>query len=429
MKKLFGLTPLFAVLALSGCFQAVKFGEIAGSVTDISGDPVRGAKIYLDGKYVTDSSPVGTFAIIEVPEGLRTVKAELRIGAATFRGTNRAQVFAFERTTSIGIVVARTDQLANLQGFVEDSFGRRLAGVRVFAGGPLNSWMDITDGDGTYRIDDLVGGYDYTVTASGRGYENDTTTFSAIAGQTGTVNFRLRYSSNQQQDPVENLASFAWTSPVAPDRSREENIAYERIKRIVDPKRSSRVRDRGVPGVNHVEIDLTWDYEYWEELLGYGIYRGTNPTGSLTAIDFLRDPLANFYADISDELVPGIRYYYQVSRINTDFPDFIGSESPLSADTSAVPLDDLILIDPSFFPLTFRWIPTVNVDDYTVYLFSYYPDFQAVPIWVSASTGGTSIPYTGPSLDPGWRYYYVVVGAGYGGNSRTISQIDNFIAP
>ncbi|MCH8273635.1 MAG: carboxypeptidase regulatory-like domain-containing protein [Armatimonadetes bacterium] len=416
-------------LLLGGCFSAIPPGEISGTVTDITGDPVRGADIYLDGVLVTQSSPVGTFTIRKARPGLREVKAVLEIEGAFFRGRNRAIVYEFERTTSISIVVARLDQLGHVRGWVEDEFGRRLVGVRVFAGGPLNSWMDITDSDGEYDLKDLVSGYTYTMTASGRGYENDSTAFDAVAGKTGVVNFRLRASTNQPQGPPGNLTAIAWTSPVEPNRSREQAMAYERIKRIFDENRARRpASSRGGPGLVHLEIDLEWDFVFYEELLGYGIYRGTSPA-NLQPLDVLRDPLASFYSDISDELLPNVRYYYEVTLLNTSFPEVGGSESLPSLIASAVPLDDLTLFDPSLFPLTFFWMPVLNTDEYLVFLFSYYPDFQAVPIWTSPTTPGTSIPYTGPSLVPGERYYYVVLGLGFGGDSRTISKIDNFIAP
>ena len=70
-----------------------------------------------------------------------------------------------------------------------------------------------------------------------------------------------------------------------------------------------------------------------------------------------------------------------------------------------------------------------SATSYTVYLFSYYPDYQAVPIWVSTPTSSTSTAYTGAPLTPGQRYYYVVVGDGFSGNSHTISAIDSFLAP
>jgi hypothetical protein len=428
MKPLFAL--LVTALLLGGCQLIGGPGEIAGSLTDVEGAPVRGAAIFIDNQPAGLSSPNGTFTIRDVSPGIHVVKAELRIGSVNYRGRNHVVVYAEERSTSIGLVMGPVSQLGSMRGTVRDTFGTPLESVRVFAGGPLNSWMDVTDSNGRYQIDDLVGGFDYTVTASGRGYENDTRTFAAVAGQTRIQDFALRLSSGQSQNGVKNLGSVAWTSPVNPDR-RPTNGAFERIKQLVDTR--MKPREAGMrpmqPVTQHIEVDLYWDYQFYSELLAYGIYRGTNPTGALQPLDVLRDPLASFYADISDFLLPGVRYYYQVSRLNTDYPT-LGGESPLSADTSAMPLSDLNLIDPFFTSVpNFRWSGVPNATSYSVYVFSYYPDYQAIPIWTSAPTSFTNLAYGGPALTPGARYYYVVVGSGFSGGSHSISPIDSFIAP
>ncbi len=427
-----GACALFgALFALPACKLTSPTGEIAGTVTDITGEPVRGADISLNGRRVAQSSPVGTFVVRNVPEGEHEVLASLVVNGVPYRGRNRVIVFPFERTTSVGIVVGRQDQMGRIRGWVEDEFGNRLRGVRVFAGAPLNSWMALTRADGTYEISDLIGGFRYTVTASGRGYENDTTTVDVLAGQVHTVNFRLRLSRNQSQNAPQNLSAIAWTSPVDPNRSRDRTliIAYESLKRLVQPERTQyRNSTRGTLGLAHVEIDLTWDYKFYSELLGYGIYRGTTPN-NLLPLDVLRDPLANFYADISDDLQPGIRYYYQVSRLNTDFPERPGSESARSNVASAVPLSDLFLNDPILSPLQFFWTPVPGADDYQVFLFPAYPSFQVSPIWSSNRTPNSSVLYTGAPLVSGRRYYYVVVGFGHNDTSFTISQIDSFVAP
>ncbi|MBL1149736.1 MAG: carboxypeptidase regulatory-like domain-containing protein [Armatimonadetes bacterium] len=428
MKRILTLLLLTPII-VAGCVPQEFIGEISGTVTDINGNAVRDADIYADGSFSTTSSPVGTFVIRDATEGLTVVQARLTVDGVSYRGTNRAYVYAQERTNSVNIVVARVNQLGHVQGIVQDQFGRPLEGVRVFAGGPLGSWMDITDSNGAYRIDDLVAGYSYTMTASGRGYENDTTNFTANAGQTGTVNFFLRNSSNEQQNGVENLTAVAWTSPVDATRSRESARAYEAIKNHINPEREERTsHTRADPAVTHLEIDLFWDYEFYNELLGYGIYRGTSPA-NVQPLEVLRDPLANFYSDISDQLLENQRFYYVVTRLNTDFPNQSGSESPPSATVSAVPLDDMILNNVSYAPLTFRWQPLFNATSYTVYLYYEFPDFQVDPIWVSAPTPSTFYVYNGAPLDPGHRYWYVVVGSGFGGFSHSISQIDSFVAP
>lgn len=422
------LLTLGAVLLLVGCEQSKGRGEVAGSVTDINGEAVRGASIFVDGRLATESSPIGTFTIRDVKSGLRTITARLTKNGVQYSGWNRVEVFTGERTTSVSIVMGRTSDMGALRGTVRDEFGTPLPGVRVFVGGPLGSWTNWTDKDGEYRIEGLIGGFQYFVEASGRGYENDNTNVTISAGSTATVNFFLRFSSNESQQAPQNLGAVAWTSPVEPNRSREEMLAYERIKRLIQPQRARHEQGRDFPDGHHVEIDLFWDFAQQRELLGYGIYRGSSPS-NLQAIDFLRDPLATFYADIDDLLTPNVRYFYAVTRLNTDYPNRPGSESPFSNVASAVPLGDLEAQNPTFNPLVFRWQPVFNADEYFVFLFENYPSIEESPMWTSPATATNFMFYSGPALTPGRRYYYVVVGSGFSETSFTISQIDSFVAP
>jgi len=431
MKFTLGLA---ASLLLAGCTLLTGVpGEIAGSVTDIAGNPVRAARIFLDGQQVAESSPIGTFTIREASVGRHTLRAEISQEGVNYRGRNEVQVFDNDRSTSVGLVIAPIAQLGTMRGNVRDKFGAPVPDIPVFAAGPLNSWIAYTNSNGDYTMEDLVGGYSYTVSASGRGYESDTTTFSAIAGQTLTLNFTLVFSNNQNQTVVSNLSAKAWTSPEDPTRRPEG--AYNAIKRLHDRRRpaevvyTSRERHGGarIPGGPQIEIDLAWDYVFNSELWGYGIFRGTNPTGTLDEYDVLRDPLASFYADIADDLFPGTRYYYQVNRLNSDFPNLNGG-GPLSSDTSAVPLDELEVRDPILLPsISLRWFSVVDVTTYTAYVFDTFPGVNVSAVW-SGTTSGTSLNYTGPAVS-GSTYYYVVIGDGFTAISSTISQIDSFVAP
>ena len=427
LRTLLFSLPTLSALVLAGCQPAEGRGEIAGSVTDINGAAVRGARIFVDGQFAAESSPIGTFTIRSVTGGIRTLTARLTKNGVQYSGWNRVEVFDRERTTSVSIVMGRTSDMGALRGTVRDELGTPLPGVRVFVGGPLGSWTNWTDKNGEYRIEGLIGGFQYLVEASGRGYENDNTNVTISSGSTSTVNFFLRFSSNEGQQAPENLGAVAWTSPVQPNRSREEMMAYERIKRLVHPESARRAQGRDFPEGHHIEIDLFWGFAQQRELLGYGIYRGSSPS-NLQAIDFLRDPLATFYADIDDLLTPSVRYFYAVTRLNTDYPNRPGSQSPFSNVASAVPLGDLEVQSPTFNPLVFRWQPVFNADTYVVYLFENYPSIDEAPLWTSPSTATNFMFYSGPALPPVRRYYYVVVGSGFDDTSFTISQIDSFVA-
>src|SRR5438105_11122978 len=132
--------------ALAGCqFTLGQPGEIAGVATDITGDAVRGADVSVDGKQLTRTSSNGTFTIRDVQPGTHTIRVTLTIGSTPYRGTNRTIVYSGERTTSISVVVARVSELGNMRGFAQDLGGHPLDGIRVFAAGPLGSWMTLTD--------------------------------------------------------------------------------------------------------------------------------------------------------------------------------------------------------------------------------------------------------------------------------------------
>jgi len=65
-----------------------------------------------------------------------------------------------------------------------------------------------------------------------------------------------------------------------------------------------------------------------------------------------------------------------------------------------------------------------------VYLFDEYPGIGVDPIWDNSASpvGGTQLTYTGPNLQSGRRYYYVILGLANGQTSRTITTVEEFVA-
>jgi hypothetical protein len=164
-------------------------------------------------------------------------------------------------------------------------------------------------------------------------------------------------------------------------------------------------------------------------LLGYGVYRALSVGGNSVPIDFLRDPETYFFADLADELQENSNYYYEMTSLNVNYPDTGNSESNFSNRVLARTLDDLFLGNLTPGPLTFRWDGGSGATEYYVYLFGELPTFGSVEVYVNAAPiVGTSHVYPGPALQSGRRYYYMVLGLANGGESRTISELGDFVA-
>lgn len=417
--------------ALEGCGGggAARNGGVSGVLFDVNGDVVRGARVWVDLPGTNDpetaSNSSGSYALEGLPEGVNLVRAEITQDGIRYYGQNMIQVFERERSKSTNITLVRESQLASMRGTVSDRFGNVLANAKVFAvAAALSGSYAITADDGSYSMGGLQAGVNYAVSASAAGYGNDEDVVNLAPGEQRIVNFALGNETNPSLPAPQNLTAVIWTSPKEMTRGREAN-AIEAVKRLADPRRVSRAGStRLSQGGNWIEADLYWDELSSPQLLGYGIYRGTSPTGPLSPTDFLRDVYAIFYADLDDELIEGQTYYYEVSALNTSYPSGPGSESPPSNRYGVTALGDLTLLSPTFGPLTFRWNAANGAETYTVYVFDRYPGLGVSEIWQSPATASTSV--VGPSLPPG-TYYYVVLGVARGGDSRTISPLGTFV--
>lgn len=429
VKRLFWCAPIFGAFVLGGCGGLAFFGQIAGIIFDLNNDVVRDARVFV-GDRETRSNSGGVFVLTQVLEGTRLVRAEVVKDGVNFSGENVARVFRSERSQNVNIVVSRTSQQGRVVGEVRDRFGSLVAGATVFAlGNSLTSSMDITDGSGQYEIDGLAAGITYLLTASARTFNSDTTSVLLSAGQTRTLDFVLDDETNPTLPAPTNLDAVAWTTPAEPTREAGKAAAFEAIKQIIDPRRKARAPSRGFIGSN-VEVDLFWDEmpsANYAALLGFGIYRSTTSFGQSTAIDFLRDPNAIFYADIDEVLFENEDYFYEITALNTSFPDFANSESDFSNRVEAITLGELISQPVSGPFLTFNWFAAAGAKEYSVFLFDEFPSIGVVPIWDSSATptSGTSQAFTGSPLGPG-TYYFIVLGQANGGFSRTLSDIGSF---
>lgn len=431
-KWIWGGALLLTIAACGGGGAGSQFkGEVSGIVTDANGDPVRGARVFADGKE-TFSNSAGSYVLERVSEGEHLIRAEISQNGIDFNGQNVVQVFRSERSKSLNIAIVRATLQARIHGTVRDRFGNRISGARVFAqGNALSSNVTITDSNGDFSLRALMSGINYGLTASARGYNSDLDSVNLTAGEDRTMNFVLGDGTNPAMPAPEDLTAVAWTTPWEISRAPNQKAALDAIKLMLDPRRA-RLKGRSTVGGNNIEVDLYWD-EYvdnYTALIGFGIYRATTSGGASTAIDYLRDPNAYFYQDLDDDLLQDRNYYYEITALNTQYPDTFDSESDFSNRYGVRTLGDLELNSVLSSPLTFRWFAASGASSYVVYLFDEYPGIGVQSIWntESSPTSSTSQVYNGPALSSGHRYYYVILGLANGNDSRTLSLLGDFVA-
>ncbi len=443
-----GFCALLVAGILSGCGGENRVGVVSGTITDIEGDPVADAEVFAANTVNsrTRSLQNGTYYLTNVPDRFTIIRARAVINGVEYTGQNVAQVFENEQSKSVNIMIAPANQQGTVEGFVRDALGRGIEGARVFAGGALSSAFAVTDQRGFYRIAGLPAGYEYPIVASAPDYENDRRTVQVVAGQTAVISFTLNGSVNRPVQTPLNLSATAWTLPRAltATRSARERDAYDAIRALFDDKpRSRRTVASRATGDYWIEVSLSWDYEEQTSLLGYGIYRGrTIEELDRNAIAFLRDPLADFFADLDPALQPNVTYFYEMVALNTDYLNELpGAVSGRSNRVSARPFTPIALTRP--FPnevvdgLILQWTPVPNADYYLVLIYDRFPDYQVAPYYptdlnnpgaAKVFAPATSLVYTGPTLVSGRTYYAVVLAFTNDRSTRAISQIVPFQA-
>ncbi len=444
VKSLGALVAIGVIFGCGGAGGTGGLATVAGVVLDTNGEIVRNARVFTTAK-TTFTNSSGAFVLESVDEGIVRLNAQLTIGGVNYVGENHVETFANERTKSLIIVIGRQNQAATMEGLVTDRFGAPLEKARVHANaGYLGSSFTLTDQSGRYSMGGLFPGSTYDVQASGRTYISDTSALNFSAGQRITHNFVLDDAGSPTLPAPNNLSAVVWTAPRVNTSSNmplRANGVKDSIRKLLDTKRGERHQGKGKrpknsAGNNPIEVDLFWDTYRNDNLLGFGIYRGTSQTGNTTGIEFFADPLANFFADSDRILNENTNYYYEVTALNTNYPDFNNSESDFSNRYGVRPIGDMTLRNINTGPLRFNWNSCRDAEKYTVFLFSNYPDLGVSALWpfdagstAAATTTGTSLVYTGPGLVSGRKYYYVVLALANADDSRSISAVGSFNAP
>lgn len=427
------MAALFLIGCGGGGGGSQARGEVSGVVFDADGNPVRGARVYVDsgGDRETFTDSAGAYVLRDVTAKDLLVKARATAdGGAVFVGQNLARVFRNERDLSVNITLVNENAQARLVGQVTSGTGRVVRGLRVVVrptdGTTLSSSSTLTDSDGFYTIDGLIRGVEYRVLANAQGYGEDTRVVT-ISGREGRQDLTLGSATGGVLDPPENLDAVAYTTPGdITTRSLRQNTAYESIKQILDPTRAARLAKRKAAGRDTplgrpIEVDLFWDDYTAVDTVGYGVYRRIGTNGDDTTF-FLQDPLASYFADADGTLQVGTEYSYAITAIGSNFEDDPDEgESAFSNRISTTPLGDLTLR--SREGATVRWNAVSGATNYTVFVYDQYPGLGVTPI--NGANGQTT---TDTSLNlaslGGGTYYYIVVGERADGSARTLSLID-----
>lgn len=436
MRKALWIPVLACAISagLGGCggFSGPLTSTITGTVLDIDNNPVRDAKVWTDDA-LTYTSPTGAYVLENVRAGEVRVQAEIFRNGVKYYGVNWTLDYENEVTQSVNIIVGVASEAAHIHGVVKDREGFLLENVSVYAyNGAGSSVRTFTDSQGNYLLSALLPNYLYTISATARTYESDQADVVLSVRESRTLNFVLGQAGSPFMDPPTGVQAVSWVSPgygISSPGFGRDPIDY--VMSVIDPRRkeiahSEQNSQANFPAGMLVEVDLFWDDPTGLNLLGFGIYRANSAFGALAFLDFLADPLAGYYVDMS--VGQASTYSYAVTTIATDYPA-VGSESDLSDRVVVDTLAPLTLLPPSFGPLTFRWQGGSLASEFIVFLFDEFPGIGVDVFWSNEldPAFGTSYVYNGPGLVPGKTYYYVVLGVNGDWSARTITAIDSFI--
>ncbi len=441
-----------------GCGSGGPSAAISGLVTDVDGKAVAGATVAVSGR-TTSSLSNGTFTLPSVGSGVKTVTADITVNGHHFSGETKVDAVGSEKNRSINVMISDERFQGAIAGTVIDGSGFAILGAKVFVGGPLGSTLALTRSDGSYRVPKLTSGVTYTVVCSFAGFKNETKSVRVDSGLTSAASFALGVGTSAGAIPAPlNVTAQAWTIADTISRSSGKSRGvYDWLKRryrlkagLPNLPQAKQIERKGAarstPLGSVIEVDLFWDYESFNDLLGYLIRRGPS-SSTLADTAVVRDPLTSVFFDVDTVLTPNSQVFYTVHRLDTiDFPAR-GTVGPPSAVVSANPLGPISALDPAQGarvtgdPL-FTWSAVSGASTYQIYVWDFFPDLQngsdpdgVVPIWpANLSLPGTSLVtaprtsqrYEGPVLSSGRDYYWLVVAEDASGKALSATQVARF---
>ena len=401
-------------------------GEVTGLVTDLDGNPVRGATV-VAGDRETTTNEAGSYVLTGVRAEDFNVRARVTAGGVVLRGTTLGRVYKDESTPSVNIAVYPEGNLTSLFGRVRDSSGRVLSGVRVVArpteGGILSSAVALTDRQGYYELQDLSTDVEYQIAASGRTFGDDSVILTIPRDPSDderTQNLVLGGVTTNAPETPTGLRAVAFTTLAVDTNARgasKRAEAIEGLKRLRHPNLAKGEKGRDTAFGNPIAIDLTWDEYPINPVVrptGFIVYRNvvaTQDNGYL-----LSDPLASLFSDADVNLQEGVRYTYALKAVSSGYGlDSNLGRSPLSDSASATPLGELTarLSDNSL-----TWDAVPGATGYTVYTYRSYPTLNSEANLVSTqTTSGTSLDVSGAGA------YYLVIGQNADDTAETYSEV------
>lgn len=432
-------------------------GRITGRVLDDQGNGVVGAQVGVRGLEVSTTTTVfGIFVLPNVPQGTYTLDAALATGDTALIGSRPdVTVIAGVPTNSADIVMSRGGEAGTITGRVVDMAGRPIEGAELFASvavapgflpdSTVAPQRATTNANGRYSLNALATGF-WVITAAYPGYATVTRGISPqiylSANGTATVDFQLPASSADTPHPPRQLGALAFTFPTTMTRSP---AAYEAIRdRILRRAWGSRyeklraqrqsVRGRSAPAGSLIEVDLSWSAPGDPDIIGYYIGRSPRENTGYQLQDDLLNPHAGLWIDYDERLSPNTTYYYRATAVNSkglhSDPSNTAQASPLGQIQARSPIGQAASAAPRF-----EWDPLPGAFAYDVQVFANYPDRFVDPLWEAGSlaASGTSVDYTGPMLQPGHTYYWVVLARNSGDPETitgwSISRIAPFTIP
>lgn len=458
----FLITAAFMITGCGGGGGNSGTSSVSGTLSNIDRATVTGGTVWAYGNpgNTTTSLASGAYKLNGVKSGWQTMRASVFVNGVEWVGFTAAEVLNNTPTMNINIVLSPKTATTSIGGTVRDDNNNRVEGARVLfttrivypadqttsGDGAYGSIVAITDHSGNYLLEGVPVGVTGVISASKVGFRNREFQIDTVSNG-DVVDFNLIPVSGTLKPFAPTLDAIeSYTMPdsvsVLSD-GKSTSSAYKAIKSYVSaryksavPGKSVLVKTQSTPAGSLMEVDLYFNAfkdNDSRDIAGYGIYRTTSPSIPFSAIDFIRDPYANFYGDMGLELTPLQNYYYAVTAVDVAFLDSnnnptVGSESDKSNTLSIKPIGQMTTSSPinngyaSSNP-TFKWTPLNGATKYRIIVFENFPTISETPVIDATLNGGTSYTYTGLPLDSSKTYYWVILASDASGTAFSYSQI------